>query len=159
MGAQMVMQQPNSLAAIAAALQEQRLLLDTLKWIKPFVGWRADMATQKRLEMELGIQVSLQDYSQEDLESAIQLVEGDIADMQNFHQLIIDRAADEKATYLLQVSSYPVFHIDQEDQFRESYMMSDGHEIQILDLATGEYRKLKYRVSDAAIFYPGVAII
>ena len=159
MGAQLMMQQPQSVTAVAAVLQEQLLLRDTLKGIIPFVGMGADMVSQKQLERELGIKVSLKDYSKEDLEMAIHLVECEIEDIRDFHQLILSRAAQEKTAFLLQVSSYAVFHVDEEERFRESFMVADGHAMQILDGATGEYRMLKYQVSDAAIYYPGVEII
>jgi DNA polymerase III alpha subunit len=68
-------------------------------------------------------------------------------------------ACKEKSTYLMEVSSYAAFHLDQEDDFRKTYEEGNGHKLLIHDYAMDEIREMTYTVSDQTILLSNITEI
>ena len=61
------------------------------------------------------------------------------------------RAEKEKSVYTKAVSLYALFHLREEDAFREQYESEDGHPFRIYDETCDQFRKVSYRVSEQAL--------
>ena len=69
------------------------------------------------------------------------------------------RVAKEERAIYMEVSSYPTFHIMEEDGFRKQYEVQEGgHPFYIFDTAQGVLRKALYKVSDDVMGLPGTRI-
>ena len=68
-------------------------------------------------------------------------------------------ACKEKSTYIMEVSSYAAFHLDQEDDFRKTYEEGNGHKLLIHDYAMDEIREMTYTVSDQTILLSNITEI
>ena len=75
-------------------------------------------------------------------------------------KLIADTAGTvnkKKAPFVMNLTSYPVFHVDREAAFRKKYEDANGHPVTVLDASSGRARYLSYRISDAALQEPFVS--
>lgn len=69
------------------------------------------------------------------------------------------RVAKEERSIYMEVSSYPTFHIMEEEGFRKQYEVQEGgHPFYIFDTAQGVLRKALYKVSDDVMGLPGTRI-
>ena len=75
-------------------------------------------------------------------------------------KLIADTAGTvnkKKAPFIMNLTSYPVFHVDREAAFRKKYEDANGHPVTVLDASSGCARYLSYRISDVALQEPFVS--
>ena len=68
----------------------------------------------------------------------------------------VETVSEKKSTYMLPVSSYAVFHMEIEKEFRLTYEDPSGHPFLIFDKSMDEMREMKYCVSENLRLLPNV---
>ena len=59
-----------------------------------------------------------------------------------------DTVSMKMGTLMMGVSSYAVFHVTSEEEFKEKYSSENGYSFLIFDKALDEIREMNYKVSE-----------
>ena len=68
----------------------------------------------------------------------------------------VQEVGEKLMGYMMEVTSYAVFHLDIEETFKSSYATKAGHPFFIFDKAMDEIRVMNYTVKDSVAGLPNV---